>query len=128
MLGILEPNSEHISLDNFEFDWAYAGSYGIFPFEISYPEEPNRPMRCLANKLDQAVMKHLPFSALIISSLINSVVLYYFAAICGARLQREYYLTIRGARSTCTFVSLTCGAGNQEKVLQTELNCRKSEQ
>ena len=58
-----------------------------------------------------------------------SVVLYYFAVmICGARLQREYYLTIRGARSTFTFVSLTCGAGNQEKVLQTELSCRKSEQ
>ena len=56
------------------------------------------------------------------------VVLCYFAVmICGARLQREYYLTIRGARSTFTFVSLTCGAGNQEKVLQTELNCRKSE-
>ena len=41
------------------------------------------------------------------------VVLYYFAVmICGARLQREYYLTIRGARSTFTFVSLTCRAGN----------------
>ena len=59
----------------------------------------------------------------------KSVVLYYFAVVtCGARLQREYYLTIRGARSTFTFVSLTCGAGNREKVLQTELSRRKSEQ
>ena len=91
ILKILEPNSEHINLDNFEFDWAYAGSYGIFPFEISYPEEPNSPMRCLANKLDQAVMKHLPFSALIISSLINSMPNEFFSG-CKKSVFLNYFL------------------------------------
>ena len=78
VLQILEPLSQHVTLDQFEFDWTYAGNSGIFPFEISYPEIPEQPIRCVANKLNQAVEKYLPFSDLVILSLFNAMPIEFF--------------------------------------------------
>ena len=34
ILKILKPKTEHLNMDNIEYDWVYAGIYRILPFEI----------------------------------------------------------------------------------------------
>ena len=73
ILQVIEPNSDFITLDQFEFDWTYVGQFNLVLFEISWADNPKSPIRCISNKINQAITKYIPFSDIILSTLVNAM-------------------------------------------------------
>ena len=73
ILQVIEPNSDFITLDQFEFDWTYGGQFNLVLFEISWADNPKSPIRCISNKINQAITKYIPFSDIILSTLVNAM-------------------------------------------------------